>query len=507
MKILLISLQEDMDVIGLRYLHYTLLEKGHDSFLLFLPNFRDQGLVNIKDLINRICPDLIGFSIMSVHFSKACNLTGYIKKNFKIPVIWGGVHPTIAPDICLRHADYLCIGEGEKVILDLADAVDNHSDLRSVKNMYYLDEGSIKKNQLYPLIDDLDELPLYEHMPKNSFVQEKDGNIVSLTKKVFERYSRYKGIFYNIMASRGCPFSCSYCCNDFLSRLYPAKKVRKRSIANIISELKKAVNDNPQVEYINFQDDCFLAYSLSDLEEFSRVYKEEIGKPFIVRSIPIYVSAEKIKFLKEAGLSWISLGLQSGSDHVCREIFNRMSFKEDFLRAARIIKDNKIAGFYDVILDTPFERDKDKIETIKTFMETPKPFIPVFYSLTLYAGTKLYERVKGEASHNMDDYLKKDYMVYRKGLFNEMIRLSATLTKNQMQVLLSLYNDGESGVKFKIALFLAKIWSSFFAEPLSYVKTVKISVGGSYLKTLKILPTYVMEGLWRYLNQFKVKSQ
>ena len=110
---------------------------------------------------------------------------------------------------------------------------------------------------LYPLIENLDEIPSYDHIPVNSFIQEKSGRIVLIDKKVFKKYARYRGTTYSIMSSRGCPFSCTYCCNNFISSLYQTKKVRRRSIKNIVFEREKAVNNNPEIECINFQDDCF----------------------------------------------------------------------------------------------------------------------------------------------------------------------------------------------------------------------------------------------------------
>jgi len=507
MNILLVSIQKDLDVIGLKYLHYYLLKNGYNSFFFHLPNFNSNDrnvLTEINKFVQKINPKLIGISLMSIEYSNARDLTEYLKNNFKsIPIIWGGIHPTICPKMCLNHADYVCIGEGEKTIIDLAKAVEDNKDLTSINNLCYLEHGQMKKNELYPLIENLDEVPSYDHIPINGFIQEKKGRIIIIDKRVFKKYARYRGTTYSIMSSRGCPFSCTYCCNNFISNLYQTRKIRKRSIKNVISELERAINNNPEIREINFQDDCFLAYSDEYLKEFSRVYKEKIGKSFIIRAIPTFITRDKIKHLKNAGLSWVSLGLQSGSDRVCKEVYKRRSLKRDFLKAAEIIKDFNIAAFYDVILDNPFENEEDGLETIQTLIKTPKPFFPQIFSLSLYLGTELYQRAKKEFPEKIEDSINKDYLVYRKNVINNMVRLSVFLNKGFMNKLIYLYKQDLKGVKFKSALLLGNLLSSIIFEPFTYFRVIKLSQDGSYLKTLKVLPNYFKEGFMRYFNQFK----
>ena len=60
--------------------------------------------------------DLIGISFMTQYFSAAVQLTRAIKKKLSVPVIWGGVHPTVRPEECLEYADIVCVGEGEEAL-------------------------------------------------------------------------------------------------------------------------------------------------------------------------------------------------------------------------------------------------------------------------------------------------------------------------------------------------------------------------------------------------------
>lgn len=509
--ILLISLQKDLEVIGLKYLHYYLLKHSYNSTLLFLPNFKPHDNNNLKCIqkfVLKNSPKLIGMSVMSIEYANACHLTRYLKDCFKsLPIVWGGIHPTIAPDMCLKYADYVCIGEGERTILDLAHSIHNgNNDLAQIKNLCYKECGQIKRNPLYPLIDDLDDIPSYDHIPVNSYIHDH-GKMLPLDQNIFKKYVRYSGITYSIMSSRGCPFSCTYCCNNVISRLYGTKKIRRRSIPNIIAEIEKAITDNPYIEYINFQDDCFLACSHEYLNEFCERYKELIKKPFIIRSIPIYVTREKLKILKSAGLAWISLGLQSGSDRVCKEIYKRKSLKADFLKAVKTVKDYNIAPVYDVILDNPFETKEDKLETIQTLIKTPKPYYIQFFSLTLYLGTGLYEKTKKEFPEHIEGFLKKDYNLYTKDILNDMIRIAAFLREKQVNRILQLYKKDPASPNLRLRLLVAKLESALIFEPLTYFRVLRLSLGEDSLKMLKMLPHTFKSGFKRmiiqYFNQFK----
>jgi len=510
MNTLLISLQEDLDVPGLKSLHYILLKNGYNSALLHLPRFNfdnPAGMSNIGRFIRRNSPAFIGISLMSLEYYNACKLTAYLKSNFKsIPVIWGGAHPTFSLEMCVGHVDYACVGECENVILDIAKAVENGADLRAVNNICYKSSEGIIKNKLYPLVDDLDSIPAYDHLPVNSFIRGSGGDIVNLDRKNFRKYARYKGTTYSIMSSRGCPFSCSYCCNSYLANLYQTKKIRRRSVETIISELEKGVGDNPEIKCIIFQDDCFMSCDNDYLEDFCRLYKKRVKRPFHVRAIPIFVNQNKIKSLKEAGLSWINLGLQSGSDRVCGDIYKRKSLKDDFLKAAAIIKSFKIAPLYDVILDNPFEADEDRFHTVRTLAETPRPFYPQFFSLSFFPGTELHERAAKECPDAMDNILSKNYLVYRKSAINNIIRLSAFLGKRFIERIVYLYKDNKAGLRFKVTLYVANLFSSVILEPLAYFAIIRLSENNSFPRAVMALPNYFKQGVMRYLSQYRVKK-
>jgi radical SAM superfamily enzyme YgiQ (UPF0313 family) len=395
----------------------------------------------------------------------------------------------------------VCIGEGESLIVDFADAVAHGSSPEALGSLVFRRADQVIRNPLYPLIPDLSVIPACEHIPRDSYVLHK-GTIAPLNTRTFRKFARYSGTSYSIMSSRGCPFSCTYCCNNALVKITGQRGIRFRESSSIMDELRVAITQYPFIEYINFQDDCFLARPAEELERFCHLYSREIKRPFIARSIPIYITERKITSMKSAGLAWISLGLQSGSDRVCYEVYKRRSGKQAFLKAAMAIKSQSLAAFYDVILDNPFETDDDRLATVSTLMETPKPFYTQFFSLSLYPGTELRQRAIEEGLIRGDEYQTKDYLLYNRTSINVLVRLATFIPSSWMKFLLGLYRRGPTSLWFKSNVAVARLFAIAIAEPLTYLRVIWLSQRKRLGPTIHVLPYYMKEGLSRFLKQF-----
>jgi len=131
-KVVLISLDREIMCIGVRLLSACLRRAGHETRVIFLP-LRDSRRQNdascpnypqaVLDDVTELCQDadLVGLSLMTNQFLPAVAVTEHLKRELNVPVIWGGVHPTVSPEECLACADMVCIGEGEGTLIELAD--------------------------------------------------------------------------------------------------------------------------------------------------------------------------------------------------------------------------------------------------------------------------------------------------------------------------------------------------------------------------------------------------
>ncbi len=487
MKAVLLSLLPTTENFGVKYIHSFLLSKGHHSTIIFIPRHTAQSKKALIDFIGGAeRPNFIGCGYMSYEAPFAQFIGEGIKKAFPdIPFIAGGIHATINPEECLQYADYVSIGESEYTILEIADTIAEGSSFTHIQNLAYKQKGTVQRNPLRPYIDDLDSLPFPGHLPKNAYVFHKN-KIVPMSVSLFRQYTRYDGKAFNIISSRGCPFSCSYCCNSFLSKLYNTKKLRKRSPQNFIKEMREVLAQFPDLILMNIHDDCFLAHAQEWHEEFVRDYKKWIGLPFIVRSTPLHLTDEKINILRDAGLAWVTMGLQSGSERINREIFHRHASNEKFLQATRLCHKYKISGYYDVILDNPFETDEDVIQSINVLKKVPKPFQLQLFSLTFYKGTEIYNMHK-EKFGGAEDPDIQNYFGYRRTFLNKMVRISPLISEKMVDYFIAHRKRLGARILFNSIYGFCSI----IIEPLSFFYLMLKSFRNSVKLTLKIsLPTF-----------------
>jgi radical SAM superfamily enzyme YgiQ (UPF0313 family) len=182
--------------------------------------------------------------------------------------------------------------------------------------------------------------------------------------------------------------------------LYDKWNFRRRSIDNIIEELLIA-KTLPFVKFIKFDDDAFLNLSVEKIREFSKKYKEKIGLILIITgATPSTLSEEKLSLLVDAGLRGFRLGIQTASKPM-RKLLNIPHSIKQIKKAAKLI--NKYQGVgkithiqYDILLDIPWETDKDKVKTLMFLSRLPVPYRLSLCSLICFPGTALYEKAKSE---------------------------------------------------------------------------------------------------------------
>lgn len=489
MRVLLVSLQPNTDTIGMKYLHSFLRVHGVESHILFVPGYTAAGIPVIKDFLRSFKPDVIGVSLMSDACRQAAELSVEIKKDFPgMIIVWGGIHPTTDPAQCLSFADYVFVGEAEWPFLDFVRACENGADVTRISNLAYLSAGKVVVNAVRPPVKDLDTLPFPEHCPGGSLILDR-GRIARMSTRLFKRHSRYSGTFYSLITTRGCNFHCAYCCNSFLSALYSGAGVRTRSVDNIIRELTEAVAAFPGIVYVAIHDDNFFTHGIDWLSHFATRYKKEVGRRFICAGIPSFITADKLRILKDAGLSWLSIGLQSGSEKINREVYHRRTDNEEFLSVAACAVRHRIALIFDVILDNPFETEEDILATVNLILRVPKPYQFQLYSLTLYPGTELYRRAR-EAHMPIEDPCGKNYFEYRPTYLNKIIRLCPLLPAPLINYFVS-HRKSLAAAAVLNALFIPAL---VILEPLTWFRQILISFDYHVPDAVRTVISYAKTG-------------
>lgn len=377
---------------GIRYLASALREGGFtvDEFYFghFMPRIHHRfspptsnEVDALIDLLRKREINLVGISLRVGAFLPICiELTQRIKSELNIPVIWGGAHVTMAPEQCVKHPDLIVLGESDKAICEIADRIKKSKDYSDIQNIWTMNNGVIIQNPLRPLVKDLDELSFPDfHSTKNKFWL-NEGEI-----KTGEPLSNLR--IYRTMASRGCPYNCSYCSVNIFKKRYNvgADFYRKRSVENLIEELQIAKKTFPHMSKIRFDDELFVL-DRNWIESFSKEYSEKIGLPFDILSNPLCIKPWYIEALKSAGLKLVFVGIE-GPSEVNKKLYQRTSTDHSVIDAALIFRKYGIKKVFQVIVDDPMTEEDEKSKLLDLLLKIPRPYDLMLFSLCHQPGS------------------------------------------------------------------------------------------------------------------------
>lgn len=211
--------------------------------------------------------------------------------------------------------------------------------------------------------------------------------------------------------------------------MYPNQKpLRKRSTDHIIKELMEAKKLLPFIDRIIFDDDAFLSLSVNEIKEFSEKYKKNVSLPLVIGGVtPSTLNREKLSHLVDAGLNFIRMGIQTGSERT-KKLYNRRHTNQQVEKAVKIInefKDRIKTAQYDIILDNPWETDEDLIETLMFLSKLPAPYRLSLFSLNFYPETELYRKAKmdGIITDDLNDVYRKHFHRCNKTYLNSLFFL------------------------------------------------------------------------------------
>ena len=260
------------------------------------------GLEANAEIILATKPELVGFSATTSGFMDAVDLAALLKKKRPdLRVVFGNVHASSLGAVLLEHfpeIDYLCAGEGEGPILDLAE------DRRpaGIPNLIFRDGGRVVSNPRRPRIPDLDQLPFPAYEKLAGFPQ---GYHLPL-------FSYRKRWGATMITSRGCPYSCSFCDRTVFEHLY------RFNSAAYIHEQMRHLRDRFGVHHINFYDDLFTAQRTRVDELCALLIDRPLGMEFNCAIRTGQTSGEMLRLLRRAGALMVSLGIESADPEMMR---------------------------------------------------------------------------------------------------------------------------------------------------------------------------------------------
>ena len=370
-------------VLGVGYLAAVLRKNGYDVKLFdgsaFHASYTDD---QILDMIEKFKPSFVGFIMMSYRVILSYDMIKKVKQRFpSIKILAGGPHPTIVPKEVLDNGvDIVALGEAENTVLELAKFYEGKKKLKDVDGIAFKNEGKVVFTNPAKLVTNLDKIPF----PARDLFNIDD---YARTKEEVDCFAG------QILTSRGCPYSCTFCCNIIGGRHY-----RFRSPKNVIAEMV-SLKRKYGVSHFNFIDDSF-SINLARIKEFCKLLKKEPeleGVTWACHSRLDFVTRELLEEIKAAGCTRITYGIESGDNETLKLVKKGPLFTVE--KAREVVKMTYDLGLpctvtfmYGFPWETPTHIDR----TIKVMKEL-SPYVYLIMRggiLVPYPGTEIYETYK-----------------------------------------------------------------------------------------------------------------
>jgi anaerobic magnesium-protoporphyrin IX monomethyl ester cyclase len=407
--IALISLYNAYNL-GIRYIHAMLKAKGYNVHLIFFGRISandaqipsEQDYANLLKILKDHDVKFVGLSLScTTYYEVGTEISKRIRKEMPgIVQLWGGVHTTICPEDCIDYADYICLGEGEYPTLELVESLICGDDPSKILSLGYKNKaGEYIQNPMRAVISDLDALPWPTWDDHQKWTV--------LNGKMSEEEICMQDNWVFTMTSRGCPFHCTYCVNNCYHRHYREQgmhKMRFRSADNVMAELRDMKEKVPNfpLRHIGFYDDEF-SVSEEWIKDFSQKYTAEFDNTFWCYFHPNMIKESMITPLKEMGLTQIDMGVQTGSERVRKEIYQRPETNDKVRDVMKMLQKHKMNVVLDIITDCPYETEQDKRDSLDFFLSLPRPYEMNFYSLIWFPKVELTEWALRDGYITRDD--------------------------------------------------------------------------------------------------------
>ncbi|MEQ8191735.1 MAG: radical SAM protein [Candidatus Eremiobacterota bacterium] len=320
---------------------------------------------------------LVGISSTTSTAVRAYALADRLREK-GITVVMGGPHVTFMPEEAITHADYVVLGEGEKIFPELVEALDRGETLKSQPGLVVKGEEVHRIHA--PKVENLDDLPMLDF----SIVMGMNDCTVRGTRVI------------PIQASRGCPFDCCFCSvTDMFGR-----KFRHKSIERVLQEVEKF---NSKKYNIFFYDDN-IAADKKWLKELLREFvKREMKFSWCAQvRIDAAKDEELLDLMKATRCQTVFIGIESLNPDTLKAM-NKNQTAEEIKQgvAAFTAKRIPVHGMFVFGLDTD---TRETLEGTISFAKYSGITTVQFLILTPLPGTRTYKELKSQGRIFTDDW-------------------------------------------------------------------------------------------------------
>jgi anaerobic magnesium-protoporphyrin IX monomethyl ester cyclase len=344
----------------------TLREAGYEPILVdaaIVPNYLEEITAHMHDAI------CLGVSVLTGPMIEgAIEVATETKRRFpKLPIIFGGWHPTLLPSETLREpfVDIVVRGQGEITLVEVVNALAARSSLKDIKGISWK-TGPIQTHNPDRKVEPLDALPI----PAFDL-----GN--------YDEYERVGGMRKLAYAtSVGCPYACNYCTDMvFYKRRFNALPA-ERVVAELTSLVTKYRITEVALLDSNFPVDLHRALDIARGIRDSGVkfkWTFQASTDFLSR-----MSDDEVRLLGDSGVSHMGFGTESTSEAVLKLMNKRHQRVNEMYITAQKALIGGIKVTFNLILGYPGETEADRIITFQTMSDIARKFPNVSFSPNIF---------------------------------------------------------------------------------------------------------------------------
>ena len=384
----IVSLEGSWPPIGLLYVATCLKDAGHEV-RIFDNSIHSVSAERVVHWIKSQDPDLVGFSTLTVTTLFADKVAELLKQKLpEIPIVYGGYHASINHRRILKEqpfVDFVVRGEGESIVVELADALESRKNIDEIRGITYRENGRINVNQDSPLTEDINSIPF----PDRSLLHGEYLGVVNNFRTTVKKFT-------TVMSSRGCPYNCTFCAASTHGR----RKWRGRSAENIIEELSYLKDQG--FGQIYFVDDSFTINASRVIELCKQMKKEKLDMYWATETRVDLAGKEMLWAMKQAGCNGLYFGIESAIPWIL-EYYRKKITPQKAKLAIKNCNEVGMDSFASFIMGAPGETVAEMWTTIR-FASKIGVDIPDFHTLGAAPGMPIWDELVSQGYINEDKY-------------------------------------------------------------------------------------------------------
>jgi len=385
---LLHQFKSNLFPLGIVYIGTILKKEGYD--IKIFDSSWDKNLNKIKKQIHKYNPEVVGISATSDLMENVKEMSDFCKE-LDAKVILGGPHASVQPKESLEFInslDFVVVGEGERVILELIKAIREKTKFNQIKGVAYRDKEKIKISPTKNNVN-LNELPFPDRSLIPNYNKYLDSDIIGID------------------IVRGCPYKCNFCEPNMIG----GHKVKYRDPRKVATEIKRLYNRYKKKEFY-ISSDLFTGNHILIKKLYEELKKNKLTNKveFIILSRVDLFTEELAVLLKKMNVTRILFGVESGSQKIL-DYLNKGINLNKIKNAFKIAKKYNFKTHMLLMLGSPLETEETLLET-KKLVEDINPTHVMFSLFTALPGTYFYKFFEKQNKLDVKSYEQFDYYTY-----------------------------------------------------------------------------------------------